>query len=232
MRLFTLKWAKAENGTEGYRIEHAKPDPEAGRGASLLRGNKDRQIVRQGRLIDVQYDENRHHQIYRKLAECRKSEVDVLRFVGTYGFLQSANGKAEYLDGAGGTFELIDNMRSLVAAYDRKDWDAIGNWLERSNQNRLIPSGGVGRLGIIFGGSNGERPGLRFRPANLYNYLVCQLLDDASSGRVFHQCQLPGCGEYFQVGPGSPGNRRITAKYCTPEHKMSAYYAKQKESGK
>jgi len=58
---------------------------------------------------------------------------------------------------------------------------------------------------------------LRLSPTSLLDALWLQAAQHLSKGATLRQCQH--CGQWFEVGPGTA--RRLDAKFCTDQHRVS-----------
>ncbi len=58
---------------------------------------------------------------------------------------------------------------------------------------------------------------LRLRPTSLLDALWLQAVQHLSSGATVRQCQH--CSQWFEVGPGT--GRRLDAKFCSDQHRIS-----------
>jgi hypothetical protein len=148
--------------------------------------------------------EKRTEALYRQLADCPETPEGVLDFVRKFGLLHNL------------TREPVDRicheikvMRSAVDAADRRDWPALGSWLDQSENRRAL-----GVEATFAHEPDDPRPSLFFRPRDLISAMYLQLLQDATTSAQLKKCARPGCGRWFKYGAGT--KRRSTAEYCEP----------------
>jgi hypothetical protein len=155
--------------------------------------------------------------LYERIAKI-KSGAAALAFVSTFGFLWSTRGREGVEDILAGAAEL----RKLLAAKERDDWQAAAKWLaERPRAAELTAAVGIDDTG---------RHQLVFRPRHLFGLSVAKLIQDWSNGAAYKFCRRPGCGNYFYYGPGT--GKRETAQYCGPTCQNAHAYTLRKEHAK
>ena len=113
-------------------------------------------------------------------------------------------------------------IRKLVAAKERDDWDVAKKWMEER------PS--VIEFDGIIGEDEAGRPQLEYKPRHLFGFIVAQLIQDWSGGKEYKFCKNPGCGEYFYYGPGT--DHRETAQYHSKKCNLAHAYQIRKEQSK
>lgn len=220
MSLFYLNWLICR---DGYRI------------ADQVSTNDHKRPIEMGGLADlliVSNSTNRQQTeplkipgLYRILSKCDPSAEGVLNFVNVYGFLL---GRSAQQEAVALVIEQIFEMRRLVEAIDRRDWKLIADGLSRAGQEN-VPSGGIGRLGILFDIS-ADQPKLNLRPASLADALQVQALLDVSLGVEHQKCKNPECDQYFPLS--GPEAYRSDAKYHSPACQRRHTYLKRRESKK
>lgn len=224
-----LEWGKDR---DGYKAVRRSANPGVGRASRLLGDGSGDFIVRAGGKMISTYPFSdptgliRRHP-WRVLADMQPTPAGALAFVSEFGFLFQANAKEERVS------EIVDairNMRTLLDLGKQRQWPRIQQWLDESKRETL-GIGGVGRLGLLIDWREGmERPTVRFRPGNLRSGLYAQAVLDLTDGVDLKKCRLPGCMEFFGVGP--PLGRRKDAEYCSLKHQKAHDYQMRKGGSK
>jgi hypothetical protein len=152
----------------------------------------------------------------RRLAAC-DTYADLCEFVGKYGFLTGPERDSEPL-------ELLSSARAVAKGLtEAPDNMSIGAFLDAAPL--LIPNG-FGVVNVQFDEFDERmRPKLKFRPANLYQGIMLQFLEEV--GQPMRHCKRPGCPEWFTYGPGT--DHRETALYCSPKCQNAHTYDKRKQ---
>lgn len=223
MSFFHLEWPICR---DGYRIEKREPSKDPKRPIAMGDG---------GGVFIVSNSTNWRQTeplnipgLHRIFSKCEPSPEGVLNFINVYGFLLRRKARQEQVDVV---IEQILEMRRLVEAIDRRDWKSIADGLSGAGQeqDRIFPSGGIGRLGILFDVSV-DQPKLNLRPASLADALQVQALSDVSLGVKHQECNNPECDQYFPVS--GPGAKRGDAKYHEPACQRRHAYLNRRESEK
>ena len=187
MSIFTLKWGV---DTRGYRIERRAP---VTTGALLGRHDGYDCIVRNGGSLS-EYEPFKLGSpdgLWRRLAKTKKTPEGALDFVSRYGFLHQKDAKEEAVPDIKGAIETAHDLSDL---YAKNDWVRVADWLNEADRDSIFGLGGIGRLGIVFRGEQGDtRPELKFRPGSLWSAILVQYLDDMSGGAELRECVRPGC---------------------------------------
>ena len=221
MSLFHLDWFVCQ---DGYRLEE-RPAPRRarlitqGKGAGLvIAPNSDAWFP--SKPLDIPG-------LYREFCDCDlRGPEGLLRFIEYNGLLFRAKASKEAL---ADVIEHVLGMRRLLAAIDRRDWRSIADALTRANQEKLFPSGGIGRLGILFDlpKKDGAPPSVKLQPASLADALQVQALADASLGVLHKKCKNPECDHYFPLS--GPNALRRGAEYHSTECRLRHRYVDSKQ---
>jgi hypothetical protein len=209
---------------DGYRIVEEVPKPrKPGQPVTLLeRTEPITWIVAVGERAPEIRDRLLVDGIWRRLADTEPSVEGALGFVTDFGFLASKRRResAEFI------CQQVEVMRSVVTAIDREDWDALDLWLtDHGKTIRLRPE--------FRQKEDWPRPDLFFAPDTLLNGIYLKALQDATGGTELVKCDMPGCPEWFAVGPRTGHSRVKRAsglRFCTPKcQKAHAYLRKKGE---
>jgi hypothetical protein len=166
---------------------------------------------------------------YRQFADWDGTEAHMMKLISAYGFLYRPKATEQKVE------EFIDfcrDMQRLTAAIKRREWQSIADNLKRAGQDRVFPTGGIGRLGLIFRATEDrDRPEMAFRPATLAEGLQVQALSDACLGADHRKCKNPECDRYFPIGGGA-GAYRSDAEYHSEACRRRHAYIVSKKRGK
>ena len=155
--------------------------------------------------------------VLRIFAEC-KTANDALRFVQAWGFLHNCDAGYEHVSdilSAAGT------ARALLRGADRENWPKLADALRRHQ-------GSIASLGVQLSTEPEDtRPRLWLRPADLFQGMQIQFLDELCRAAQLKRCGLPTCRKFFEYGSGT--NHRETAHYCSISCKGKHVYMKRKQ---
>jgi hypothetical protein len=191
---------------EGYRIE------KVGGGRTIAEPSHTL-IVRNGGPLDF-IDVMKIDGLYHRLADCPATAEGALSFVRRYGFLRRGDGDSENHDDITHTIRVV---RSLLKIKEAGNWERLHLWVINN------PKIGLLRPELLAG----EPPELFFRPVTLHDAIYLQFLGDLTASANLRKCKRPGCGEWFNYGPGT--QHRNTALYCSPKCQNADKYMKRKE---
>jgi hypothetical protein len=217
MSLFRLDWYREVHGR--YELMSRKLPSKKPRPAELF-------IERTGDQLR-RYPPFEVKDFCRKLAAHPATADGALDLVKTWGFL-FCDGDA-LREPAALTISGIERLRDLIRLAGARDWRAM----EATYLRTLAPLAadwplpGTGSLVMDFAATAPEeRPTFWLRPTSLYDAAVAQLLYEVAVGRSVRLCARPGCGKWFEYGPGT--GRRETALYCSRQCTDAASYLKRK----
>lgn len=192
----------------GYRLEESGPTGALEAPVTILSGAEPTiWITQKGPGISVPIQNILAiDALYRRLADCDPTPESALAFINTFGLLRRGTREpAEEVCAA------IAALRSLVCAQERGDIGALLQWAEDNSEvMRLVatvepaaqPGAGAPPLDLIFS------------PRDLGSAIYFQFFRDLTADIRLRRCGRPGCGEWFQHGPGT--RHRSTAIYCSP----------------
>jgi hypothetical protein len=155
--------------------------------------------------------------ILRIFAEC-KTANDALKFVQAWGFLKSFDAEYEYVSDI---LNEADIARALLKGADKQNWPKLAAALSRHQ-------GSIASLGVQLSIEPAAHPRLWLRPADLFQGMQVQFLDELCRAAQLKRCGLPTCRKFFEYGPGT--NHRKTAHYCSISCKGKHVYMKRTQT--
>jgi hypothetical protein len=158
--------------------------------------------------------------LYAEFAKITTPE-DVLHFVERFGPLTKEGLKGGIGELVNGVITHAEKMRMTLAHSASRNWQSTVSISEHSN-----PFTGL----QVYLDTDPAEPALRLRlaPASLLDALWLQAVQELSRGATVRQCRH--CGQWFETG-GQTG-RRIDAKFCCDQHRISYNSLKRRKSTK
>jgi hypothetical protein len=151
--------------------------------------------------------------VLRIFAEC-KTPNDALKFVQAWGFLRRRDAEYEYVSDILGEAEIA---RVLLKGAEKQNWPELAGALARHQ-------GSIATLGVQLSiEPAAQHPLLWLRPADLFQGMQIQFLDELCRAADLARCGLPTCRKFFERGPGK---HRTTAHYCDSSCKDKHVYMK------
>jgi hypothetical protein len=197
---------------KGYRIAPAerRKRPKPGEPSNLLGDlGRPERIVPHGGAPVTYRPLDRSDSLYQIFANIKTAD-DALAFVNTYGPLTEAGHQQNYGDVLA---VILDHARAMngVLAGSSHGRAALGEVVGAEGLQlsslavTLRPDPPTGGIRLVFS------------PKNLLDALWLQLGQALSGGASIRQCKH--CGRWFEIGPGT--GRRLDAKFCSDEHRIS-----------
>ena len=221
MSLVHLDWFVCR---DGYRV-----DEQVHKAGSIAEGDAKRLYIIPKSQTWVPSTPLETPGLYRELADCDLSRQSIEKFIGQYGFLFQAKARKELFPEV---VQQIRGMRQLLKVIERREWQKIADSLGRAGQNNMFPSGGIGRMGVVFRVRKNQEspPEFKIRPASLADALQVMALADVSLGVAHRKCRNPECDHYLAIG--GPDGYRSDAEYHTPECRMRHNYLLKRKGSK
>jgi hypothetical protein len=145
---------------------------------------------------------------------------DVLHFVEKFGPLTRDGLDAQKGEPVDGVLAHADTMRDLFLF-------STGDRAHRARVIAELQVNPFAELEVTLELDAGsDDPKLRLRPTSLLDAVWLQAVQHLSSGATLRQCQH--CSQWFEVGPGT--GRRLDAKFCSDQHRVSFNSLKRKPS--
>jgi len=164
-------------------------------------------------LVTPQPDLFKASGVLRCFAECKTTD-DALNFVKVWGFLHSCDADYEHVSDILSAARLA---QALLKGADKQNWSKLAAALARH-------PGSIATLGVQLSTGPAAHPRLWLRPANLFQGMQVQFLDELCRAAQLKRCGLPTCRKFFEYGPGT--KHRETAHYCSISCKGKHVYMK------